>query len=91
MPDKKLKQEVDTWENRVNDFIQETRKASKQSAKDLDKRLKVIQGEGRKLGKSVDVELVNADKEMKKVLDDLGKRLEAVQDKLNRAWDELQK
>jgi len=91
MPDKKLKQEVDSWESRVNDFIQETRNASKQSAKDLDKRLKVIQGEGRKLGKSVDVELVKADKEMKKVLDDLGKRLEAIQDKLNRAWDELQK
>ena len=91
MPDKKLKQEVDTWENRVNDFIAETRKAGKQTAKDLDKQLKVIQDEGKKIGKSIDFELAKTDKELKKALSDLGKRSEAIQDKLNRAWDELQK
>jgi hypothetical protein len=88
MSGRTLKIAVDDWERDANKLIEETREVGSLVSKDLEKQIKVAQVEGAKLIDSIKDGLGDADFELRKELEN---RLNDIQSKLTRAWDELNK
>jgi hypothetical protein len=86
MSEKTLKEAVDDWEREANKLIEETRKVESLASKELKKQIKVAQVEGAKLIDSIKDGLGDADFGLRKELEN---RLNTIQDKLTRAWEEL--
>jgi hypothetical protein len=87
----KLKEAVNNWEKEADRLVKETMKAEAAASKDLEKRIAQSRAEGEKLIKSLGEESKKADKQLRKALDDLEIRSKTIEDKLNRAWNELKK
>jgi len=88
MSEKTLKQAVDNWEKDANKLLEETREVGSLASKDLEKQIKAAQVEGAKLIDSIKDGLGDADYKLGKELES---RLIALQSKLTRAWEELNK
>jgi dipeptidase len=88
MSEKTLKQAVDNWEKDANKLLEETREVGSLASKDLEKQIKATQVEGAKLIDSIKDGLGDADYKLGKELES---RLIALQSKLTRAWEELNK
>jgi len=86
MSEKTLKEAVDDWEREANKLIEETRKVESLASKELKKQIKAAQVEGAKLIDSIKDGLGDVDFGLRKELEN---RLNTIQDKLTRAWEEL--
>ena len=86
MSEKTLREAVDDWEREANKLIEETRKVESLASKELEKQIKAAQDEGAKLIDSIKDGLGDADFGLRKELEN---RLNTIQDKLTRAWEEL--
>ena len=82
---------VDNWEKEVNEFIEEVKKGGRKASKELDKQLTKIQDEGRVISRDLKGENETVSERMRDALDELGDRLVNLENKLTRAWEELQK
>ena len=88
MSEKTLRVAVDDWEREANKLIEQTREVGSLASKDLEKQIKATQVEGTKLIDSIKDGLGDADYGLRKELEN---RLDTVQSKLTRAWEELNK
>jgi len=86
MSEKTLREAVDDWERKANKLIEETRKVESLASMELEKQIKAAQDEGAKLIDSIKDGLGDADFGLRKELEN---RLNTIQDKLTRAWEEL--
>ncbi len=87
----KLREAVNNWEKEADQLVKETMKVGEAASEDLRKQLSQALIEVQKLLKSIREESTKPDEQLKKALDDLEVRTKEVQDKLNRAWNELKK
>ena len=85
------KETVDNWEMEVNKFLEELKKGGKEASKELDKQLTKIQDEGRAIARDIKREDETVSEKMRDALHDIGDKLVETQNKLTRAWEELQK
>jgi hypothetical protein len=88
MSEKKLRDAVDDWERDANKLVEATREVGSLASKDLEKQIKATQVEGAKLIDSIKDGLGDANYELRKELEN---RLNTIQSKLTRAWEELNK
>jgi hypothetical protein len=88
MSEKTLRVAVDDWEREANKLIEQTREVGSLASKDLEKQIKATQVEGTKLIDSIKDGLGDADYGLRKELEN---RLDTIQSKLMRAWEELNK
>ena len=88
MSEKTLRVAVDDWEREANKLIEQTREVGSLASKDLEKQIKATQMEGTKLIDSIKDGLGDANYGLRKELEN---RLDTVQSKLMRAWEELNK
>jgi histidinol dehydrogenase len=82
---------VDNWEKEVDEFIEEIKKGGKKASKELDKQLTKIQDEGRAIARDLKGEDETVSEKMRDALNKFGDKLVELQNKLTRAWDELNK
>ena len=82
---------VDNWEEEVNEFIEEIKKGGKKASKELDKQLTKIQDEGRAIARDLKGEDETVSEKMRDAMNKFGDKLVELQNKLTRAWDELNK
>ena len=87
----KLREAVTNWEKEVDQLSKETMKVGEAASEDLRKQLSQALIEVQKLLKSIREESTKPDEQLKKAMDDLEVRTRIIQDKLNRAWNELKK
>ncbi|MGD0804364.1 MAG: hypothetical protein ABSA11_09860 [Candidatus Bathyarchaeia archaeon] len=87
----KLRESVINWEKEADRLAKEAMKAGAAASEDLEKQLSKSRSEGDKLMKSIGDESRQADKQLRKILEDLESRSKIAQDKLTRAWNELKK
>jgi len=86
-----LREAVANWEKEVDQLSKETMKVGEAASEDLRKQLSQALIEVQKLLKSIREESTKPDEQLKKAMDDLEVRTRIIQDKLNRAWNELKK
>ena len=82
---------MNNWEKEADQLVKETMKVGEAASEDLRKQLSQALIEVQKLLKSIRKESTKPDEQLKKAVDDLEVRTKRIQDKLNRAWNELKK
>ncbi len=87
----RVKKPLEDWEKAVEKFVNDAKKAGATASVEMDKRFKEMQTQGTKVAQTLQEQSKEADKNMRAALTEMDKRVKVAQDKMSRAWKELQK
>lgn len=87
----RVRKPFEDWEKAVEKLVNDAKKAGATASVEMDRRFKEMQTQGAKLAQTLQEQSKEADKNMRAALTEMDKRVKIAQDKMSRAWKELQK